>query len=160
MHCPYLCWTRSRRKRSAPPMWPCPRTSRWRRIQASLPRRRWSSMDQSRPPSRSKSGFRCAALVRSPHMWRTFASSGYRPTSRICNALRKGPLPRWRQGSIVRLLIVEDDLRLCDVLRRGLAEQGHVVDQVHDGEEGERFAVGGSYDALIVDINIPVRDGL
>jgi DNA-binding response OmpR family regulator len=60
----------------------------------------------------------------------------------------------------VRLLIVEDDAKLCDVLRRGLMEQGHVVDQVHSGDEGERYASGGSYDALIMDINLPVRDGL
>ncbi len=58
------------------------------------------------------------------------------------------------------MLIVEDDLRLCDVLRRGLAEQGHVVDLAHTGEEGERCAAGGSYDALVMDINLPVRDGL
>ncbi len=60
----------------------------------------------------------------------------------------------------MRLLIVEDDLRLCDVLRRGLAEQGHVVDLAHTGEEGEHCAAGGSYDALVMDINLPVRDGL
>jgi DNA-binding response OmpR family regulator len=60
----------------------------------------------------------------------------------------------------VRLLIVEDDAKLCDVLRRGLAEAGHVIDQAHDGKEGERFAGGGAYDALIVDLNLPVRDGL
>jgi DNA-binding response OmpR family regulator len=60
----------------------------------------------------------------------------------------------------VRLLIVEDDVKLCDVLRRGLAEAGHVIDQAHDGEEGERFACGGAYDALVVDLNLPVRDGL
>jgi DNA-binding response OmpR family regulator len=60
----------------------------------------------------------------------------------------------------VRLLIVEDDTRLCDVLRRGLTEQGHVVDQAHNGAEGEQFAGGGVYDVIIMDVNLPIRDGL
>jgi two-component system OmpR family response regulator len=73
---------------------------------------------------------------------------------------QQGALGLARKLASVRLLIVEDDLRLCNVLQRGLREQGHVVDQAHDGEEGEHFAGSGSYDALIVDINMPVRDGL
>lgn len=60
----------------------------------------------------------------------------------------------------MRLLVVEDDVRLCDVLRRGLAEQGHVVDVAHDGEQGENWAGGASYDAVILDVNLPKRDGL
>jgi DNA-binding response OmpR family regulator len=60
----------------------------------------------------------------------------------------------------MRLLVVEDDVRLCDVLRRGLAEQGHVVDVAHDGEEGETWAQGAPYDAVILDVNLPKRDGL
>lgn len=60
----------------------------------------------------------------------------------------------------MRLLVVEDDVRLCDVLRRGLTEQGHVVDVAHDGEEGETWAGGAPYDAVILDINLPKRDGL
>lgn len=60
----------------------------------------------------------------------------------------------------MRLLVVEDDVRLCDVLRRGLSEQGHVVDVAHDGEEGEAWAHGAPYDAVILDINLPKRDGL
>jgi DNA-binding response OmpR family regulator len=60
----------------------------------------------------------------------------------------------------MRLLVVEDDVRLCDVLRRGLSEQGHVVDIAHDGQEGETWADGGAYDAVILDVNLPKRDGL
>jgi DNA-binding response OmpR family regulator len=60
----------------------------------------------------------------------------------------------------VRLLIVEDDVRLCDVVRRGLTEQGHVVDVAHDGETGEQYASGGAYDAVVIDIQLPKRDGL
>ncbi|HEY8314505.1 MAG TPA: response regulator transcription factor [Candidatus Baltobacteraceae bacterium] len=60
----------------------------------------------------------------------------------------------------MRLLVVEDDRRLCDVLRRGLSEQGHVVDLAFDGDEGERYASGTIYDAVILDVNLPRRDGL
>ena len=60
----------------------------------------------------------------------------------------------------MRLLVVEDDVRLCDVLRRGLCEQGHVVDVAHDGEAGEMWAHGAPYDAVILDVNLPKRDGL
>ncbi len=60
----------------------------------------------------------------------------------------------------MRLLVVEDDVRLCDVLRRGLSEQGHVVDVAHDGENGEEWAQGAPYDAVILDVNLPRRDGL
>jgi DNA-binding response OmpR family regulator len=60
----------------------------------------------------------------------------------------------------MRLLVVEDDVRLCDVLRRGLVEQGHVVDVAHDGAEGQSWAQGAPYDAVILDVNLPKRDGL
>ena len=60
----------------------------------------------------------------------------------------------------MRLLVVEDDVRLCDVLRRGLSEQGHIVDVAHDGEEGEMWAHGAPYDAIVLDVNLPKRDGL
>ncbi|MGZ3496271.1 MAG: response regulator transcription factor [Vulcanimicrobiaceae bacterium] len=60
----------------------------------------------------------------------------------------------------MRLLVVEDDRRLCDVLRRGLSEQGHVVDVAFDGEEGERYASGDMYDAILLDVNLPFRNGL
>ena len=60
----------------------------------------------------------------------------------------------------MRLLIVEDDLQLCNVLRRGLGEQGHVVDLANDGETGEQCAADGNYDAAIVDVKLPRKDGL
>lgn len=60
----------------------------------------------------------------------------------------------------MRLLVVEDDERLCDVLQRGLSEQGHVVDVAHDGEAGETWASAGAYDAVVLDVNLPKRDGL
>src|SRR5579884_3624812 len=63
-------------------------------------------------------------------------------------------------GLPMRLLVVEDDRRLCDVLRRGLSEQGHVVDVAHDGEEGEQWASAAGYDAIVLDVNLPKQNGL
>jgi DNA-binding response OmpR family regulator len=57
-------------------------------------------------------------------------------------------------------LVVEDDPSLADVLRRGLAESGHVVDVEPDGAGGERAALGGRYDAIVLDVMLPGKDGL
>lgn len=62
--------------------------------------------------------------------------------------------------SSVRLLIIEDDERLADALQRGLREHGHVVESTADGDEGEVLAAEGVYDAIVLDLNLPGRDGL
>ena len=59
----------------------------------------------------------------------------------------------------MRILVVEDDRGLADVLRRGLLEGGHVVDVEHDGLEGERVAAAGNYDAIVLDVMLPGKDG-
>lgn len=60
----------------------------------------------------------------------------------------------------VRLLIVEDDDRLADALRRGLQDQGHVVDRAADGPQGLLLAAEPGYDAIVLDLNLPGCDGL
>ena len=60
----------------------------------------------------------------------------------------------------MKVLIVEDDPSLADVLRRGLAESGHVVDVEHDGIDAEATAGGGGYDAIILDVMLPRKSGL
>ncbi|GAC1659269.1 MAG: response regulator transcription factor [Candidatus Elarobacter sp.] len=60
----------------------------------------------------------------------------------------------------MKILVVEDDPSLADVLRRGLAESGHVVDVEHDGAEGQRVASGGGYDAIVLDVMLPGKSGL
>ena len=59
----------------------------------------------------------------------------------------------------MRLLVVEDELKLAQYLRKGLSENGHVVDVVHDGIEGRRLATGGEYDLLLLDLMLPGVDG-
>lgn len=59
----------------------------------------------------------------------------------------------------MRILIIEDDLRLAAVLRSGLAEAGHVVDVEHDGLAGEASALDADYDAIVLDVNLPLKNG-
>jgi len=60
----------------------------------------------------------------------------------------------------MHVLVVEDDRSLADLLRRGLTQERHVVDVAHDGDEGLERAESGIYDALILDVMLPGRDGL
>ncbi len=60
----------------------------------------------------------------------------------------------------MRLLVVEDDRRFADVLRRGLAEEGYAVDLCGNGEDAILQAELQQYDLLIVDIMLPGKDGL
>jgi DNA-binding response OmpR family regulator len=60
----------------------------------------------------------------------------------------------------MRLLVVEDDRSLAEALRRGLVQEGHVVDVVHDGVEGLDLAESGVHDAVILDVMLPEMDGM
>jgi DNA-binding response OmpR family regulator len=60
----------------------------------------------------------------------------------------------------VRVLIVEDDDPLRTLLRRGLSEDGYVVDALADGRDCREFLAGASYDAMVLDLNLPGEDGL
>jgi len=60
----------------------------------------------------------------------------------------------------VKVLVVEDDRKLGGFLRKGLEAQGFVVDLSDHGDEGFTLATTRSYDALVLDIMLPGRDGL
>jgi DNA-binding response OmpR family regulator len=60
----------------------------------------------------------------------------------------------------VRILVVEDNRRLNDSLRRTLREDGYAVDAAYDGIEGEDMAAFTPYDAIILDVMLPKRDGI
>jgi DNA-binding response OmpR family regulator len=60
----------------------------------------------------------------------------------------------------MRLLVVEDDRSLAEALRRGLTQEGHVVDVVHDGVEGLDLAESGVHDAVVLDVMLPGLDGM
>ncbi len=57
------------------------------------------------------------------------------------------------------VLLIEDEIRLADLLRRGLEAEGFTVDIAYDGSEGEDMARVNAYDALLVDWRLPKRDG-
>ena len=59
----------------------------------------------------------------------------------------------------MRLLVIEDELKLAQYLHKGLSENGHVVDIAHDGIEGRRLATGGEYDLVLLDVMLPGVDG-
>jgi len=59
----------------------------------------------------------------------------------------------------MRLLVVEDDLRLSEVLMRGLREEGYAVDSARDGTAALEQLSVNSYDAVVLDIMIPAPDG-
>jgi DNA-binding response OmpR family regulator len=60
----------------------------------------------------------------------------------------------------MRLLLVEDDRKIADHLSKGLREAGYAVDQVDNGEDGLHFGLDNSYDAAVLDLMLPGRDGL
>ena len=60
----------------------------------------------------------------------------------------------------MRILIVDDDRRLCAIIKRGLLEEGYAVDLAYDGEEGEYLAEVNPYDVIILDIMLPGKDGI
>jgi DNA-binding response OmpR family regulator len=58
------------------------------------------------------------------------------------------------------ILVVEDEHRLAQVVRRVLEEEGHTVDLARDGEEGLAMAADGSHDVIVLDILLPGMDGI
>ena len=59
----------------------------------------------------------------------------------------------------MRLLVVEDEVRLATALRRGLAAEGFVVEVAHDGPSGLESARHGDFDAVVLDIMLPGLSG-
>lgn len=62
-------------------------------------------------------------------------------------------------SSLMRILVVEDETKTADYLKKGLSESGHVVDVVHHGEDGLHLAMTEPFDLLVLDIQLPGRDG-
>lgn len=60
----------------------------------------------------------------------------------------------------MRLLVIEDDKRLSGQLKEGLESAGYAVDQAFDGEEGHFLGDTEPYDAIVLDLGLPKRDGV
>jgi DNA-binding response OmpR family regulator len=59
----------------------------------------------------------------------------------------------------MRILVVEDDVRLSEVLIRGLREEGYAVDSARDGRSALEQLSINTYDAVVLDVMIPAPDG-
>ncbi|HVY91334.1 MAG TPA: response regulator transcription factor [Bryobacteraceae bacterium] len=57
------------------------------------------------------------------------------------------------------LLLVDDDLKLCRLVRQYLEPLGYSVSLAHNGEDGLRAALAGTFDAVILDVMMPKLDG-
>ena len=60
----------------------------------------------------------------------------------------------------MRVLVVEDDMRLCESLREGLSRGGLWVDSCANGQEALQLALSSTYGAIVLDLTLPDRDGL
>jgi two-component system, OmpR family, copper resistance phosphate regulon response regulator CusR len=59
----------------------------------------------------------------------------------------------------MRILIVEDEVKVVDFLRMGLSEAGYDVEAAFDGQMGYRLAISKPYDVIILDVILPVLNG-
>jgi len=77
------------------------------------------------------------------------------------------PLPS-RPGSagpanlrpVMRVLVVEDEVKLAALIRAGLEAEGFDVETCHEGDRGTALARSGRFDAVVLDVMMPGRDGL
>lgn len=60
----------------------------------------------------------------------------------------------------MRVLVVEDDLGIAEVLKEGLEQEGYSVEVAWDGDEGLEKSLSGEYAVIILDIMLPGQDGL
>lgn len=65
----------------------------------------------------------------------------------------------WVTLGAMRILVIEDEVRLAEYLRKGLSENGYVVDVTHDGIDGRHMALEGEYDLVLLDVMLPGIDG-
>jgi len=60
----------------------------------------------------------------------------------------------------MRILIIEDEKKIADFIKRGLKEEGYAVDVAYNGEEGHFLATTNEYDLIILDLMLPKLDGI
>ena len=60
----------------------------------------------------------------------------------------------------MRILIVEDERALCDTLAKSLKQKGYEVDACYDGDSALDWLLAEKYDLILLDLNLPGRDGM
>lgn len=83
-----------------------------------------------------------------------------RPAARLDNESVIPVDRRSVQNTCMKLLVIEDEVKLAEYLRKGLAECGFVVDVAHNGIDGLHLAMADEYDLIVLDSMLPGIDGL
>ena len=60
----------------------------------------------------------------------------------------------------MRILVVEDELKMASLLQRGLREEGHAADVARTGDDGLWMARAVEYDAIVLDLMLPGVNGI
>lgn len=60
----------------------------------------------------------------------------------------------------MKILVIEDEHRIANTIKKGLEQERYAVDVVYQGDEGFDLAVEGNYDLLILDVMLPYMDGI
>jgi len=60
----------------------------------------------------------------------------------------------------MRVLVIEDDAKVADFIRRGLQQENYAVDVARDGQEGADYSVNHEYDVVILDLMLPKLPGM
>ena len=60
----------------------------------------------------------------------------------------------------MKILIIEDDVKIINFLKNGLEEECYIVDYAINGEEGIYLASVNNYDLILLDIMLPIKDGI
>lgn len=84
------------------------------------------------------------------------ADQALSPRVAACDVLAASAL----SSKVMRVLVVEDEKKTASFIRRALQAEGFAVDALHNGEEGLVAALTAPYDAIVLDIMLPGRDGL
>ena len=87
-----------------------------------------------------------------------------RPGSKLCKQLVRGTMAlqacmKLAGAMVLRIVIIEDNKPLASGIAHRLRDQGHAVDVLHDGSEGDAFLSTEGADMVILDINLPGMSG-
>ena len=60
----------------------------------------------------------------------------------------------------MRILVAEDDIELSEQIKHALSNEGHAIDLASDGEEAKFLGETEPYDLIVLDLGLPVQDGI
>lgn len=60
----------------------------------------------------------------------------------------------------MQILVIEDEQRVAEMIKKGLEEQGFRISLAYDGEMGKKLALSGNFDLIIMDVILPKINGL